>query len=325
MKTPALSVDLALLDAWRDWLAVAMKRFGATGFGEAARAISLEQLKTAVTSSNDLLFARALDHPEHGRGLIIAVHSRWEESVLNKPVAKVFFFAADSFGAAVPLAADAMHAAADVGVVLFSARPGHSPTFIHLALAEAGFHVGSQSLTVCADLTAIAPTVARIPLRGAFRSATERDADAVAAIGQTGFDNARFTSDPYFPAEWGGMLYAAWARNLVMGAADIVVVAEQNNRVIGFVSMCMDDARRARVPDLMAVEPKYGGFGVGVMLVRHMLDWYRERGMKYMIGGTEKNNTAINALYARLGVTFLDGNVIYHASPALSPLRERLA
>lgn len=325
MKSPTLSVDLALLDAWQGWLAVTMKRFGASGFADTARTISLAQLETAITSSDDLLFARALEHPEHGRGLIIAVHSRWEESVLHKPVAKVVFFAADSFGAAVPLAADAMHAAANVGVVLFSATPGHSPTFIHLALAEAGFHVGSQSLTVCADLTAIAPAVAKIPLRGTFRSTTERDADAVAAIAQAGFLNARFTSDPYFPAEWGGMLYAAWARNLVMGAADIVVVAERNGRVIGFVSMCMDDVRRARVPDLMAVDPKYDGFGVGVMLVRHMLDWYRERGKRYMIGGTEKNNTAINALYARLGVTFLDGNVVYHASPALSPLRERLA
>ena len=57
---------------------------------------------------------------------------------------------------------------------------------------------------------------------------------AVAAVGRTGLARARFTSDPYFPTEWGGELYAAWARNLVMGAADVVIVGTDTGiRTIG--------------------------------------------------------------------------------------------
>jgi GNAT superfamily N-acetyltransferase len=316
-------VDSTLIEAWAEWLGPALKRFGSSGYGEAARTLTIDALRGAA-ASKDVLYSSALDELPSARGLVLVRHARWEESVIGRPVAKVEFFGADSFDVALRLARSALIAAAKSDVVLLSAAPGHSPTFIHAALCEAGFHVGSQALTVSADLNRIAPAVARIPVRGRFREATAADADAVASIGGYGFANARYTSDPFFPSEWGAMLYAAWARNLVLGAADAVVVAEQDERIIGFVSMCMDEDRRRQVPDYMAVEPKYDGFGVGVMLVRHMLDWYRERGMKVMIGGTEKGNTAINALYTRLGFRFLDCNVVYHASPAMEPLREKL-
>ena len=324
MSTVFRPFDNNLLEEWTDWLNGVTKRFGAVGYGNASKCISVDRIRSAITST-DLLLSIALEDQGCERGIIVITHARWEESVIHKPVAKVVFFAADSFSTAHKIAREAIRKSAEHGIVLLSATPGQSPTFIHVALTEAGFHVGSQSMTVQADLQRIAPAVARIPLRGKFRPARHEDADAVAEIARTGFANARFTSDPFFPSEWGGKLYATWARNLVLGAADAVVVAEQRDRIVGFVSMCMDEDRRRRVPDLMAVDVKLDGLGIGVMLVRHMLDWYRERGLKLMVGGTEKNNTAINALYARLGFLFLDVNICYHASPALSPLRERLA
>jgi GNAT superfamily N-acetyltransferase len=316
-------VDGALLGRWDGWLASALKRFASSGYGTAAKTLSLSELREAA-ASEDVLFSAAVDEGPSMRGLILVRHARWEEGVIGRPVAKVAFLGADSFDPCLRLAKAALVAASRRGVVLLSATPGHSPLFVHAALAEAGFHVGSQALTVSADLDSIAPAVSRIPMRGIFRPATASDADAVAAIGAHGFPNARYLSDPHFPPEWGRMLYSAWARNLVLGAADEVVVAEQDHRVIGFASMCMDAARRRQVPDYMAVDPRHEGFGVGVMLVRKMLEWYRQRGMKVMTGGTEKSNTAINSFYARLGFKFLDCNLVYHASPALPPLLDRL-
>lgn len=316
-------VDQALLQSWQPWLGNALKRFTSSGFAETARTMSMDTVR-ALVASPDLLYSAAIDRGDQGHGLIILTHARWEARAIHRPVAKVTLLAADSYEIALELARSALVAAKEAGMVLVSFAAGHSPTFIHVAVNDAGFHLGSQALTIRADLNAIAPAVARIPLRGTFRPATRDDAGAVATIAQRGFSSSRYTADPHFPAEWGGMLYAAWARQLVLGAADIVIVAEHADKIIGFVSMCMDDARRAQAPDLMAVEPRYEGFGLGVLLVRHMLDWYREQGMKVMTGKTEKNNVAINALWARLGVLFRDSNIVYHASPALSPLREQL-
>jgi GNAT superfamily N-acetyltransferase len=79
--------------------------------------------------------------------------------------------------------------------------------------------------------------------------------------------------------------------------------------------MTLDPARRASVPSLLAIDRRYEGWGIGAMLVRIMFDWYRERGARVFIAGTEKSNTPINALYLRLGATFVDANLVYHWTP----------
>jgi GNAT superfamily N-acetyltransferase len=315
-------VDEALLEEWRGWLQVRLKRFGASGYGELARVSTLADVSHEL-SSGDVLFSRAIEHGI-ARGLVVVLHARWEEGVIEQPVAKVILLVADTHDIALALAADVLKACGAVDVVLVSATPGHSPMFIHSALSEVGFHVASQALTVRADLKAIAPAVARIPIRGIFRKATPSDSETIVDIAGRAFVNTRFMSDPYFPVDWGMQLMRSWAENLINGGADEIVVSEAGGKVLGFVTMALEENRRQRVPVLMAVEPRYDGAGIGVMLLRQMLDWYRTRGMKVFVGVTEKSNMAINGLYAQLGFSVLDSNLVYHASPALSPLRERL-
>lgn len=308
-------VDGALLHDWAAWLTLGLKRFGASGHGESARALTPEAVSKAI-ESDDVVLSRAMEDGAD-RGLVIVLHARWEEGVIARPVAKVFLLAADSYAIAAVLVRDVVTACKAGQVVLVSATPGHSPTFIHAALAKAGFHVASQALTVRADLDAIAPAVARIPIRGTFRTATPADGDAIVDIASRAFVDARLMADPCFPSAWGARLMGAWARNLVNGGADEIVVADSGKGILGFASMALAEERRQRVPVLMAVDPRYDGAGIGAMLVRQMLDWYRTRGMKVFTGATEKSNTAINALYARLGFTVLDCNLVYHASPGI--------
>jgi len=308
-------VDGDQLDDWAEWLSVRLKRFGASGYGESARALTPVAIRKSI-ESDDLLFSRATEVGSE-RGMVIVLRARWEEDIIARPVAKVFLLAADNFAIAADLARDTVTACKASNVVLVSATPGHSPTFIHAALAEAGFHVASQALTVRADLVAIAPAVARIPIHGPFRTATPADADAIVDIASRAFVDARLLADPRFPAAWGAQLMGAWARNLVNGGADEIVVADSRKGILGFATMALAEERRQRVPVLMAVDPRYAGAGIGAMLVRQMLDWYRTRGMKVFIGATEKSNTAINSLYARLGFTVLDCNLVYHASPTV--------
>jgi GNAT superfamily N-acetyltransferase len=256
-----------------------------------------------------------VESDDGARGVLIALNAGWESSVLSKPVAKVSWFAADDFETASFLANSVFKHARAAGVVLLSATPGHAPSYLHVSLTEAGFHLGSQTLMVRADLKKIAAAVARIPLRGVFREATKDDADAIATLARGGFVDARFTGDPLFPKPWGQELFADWARNLVLGGADSVVVAEAKNSIVGFVSMTRDATRRATVPPLLAIDQRYRGWGIGAMLVRKMFDWYRQQGVDVLIGATEKSNIAINALYLQLGVTLVDSNIVYHATP----------
>jgi ribosomal protein S18 acetylase RimI-like enzyme len=310
------AVDDSLFDDWADWVARAARRFGAAGYGESATALASADI-AAFARSPDMLFSAAYEDASGAKGLVIVMCALWETSVLSRSVAKVAWFAADTFEIARALAVMILDKAEKGGVVLISASPGHSPLHMHAALSEAGFHVGSQTFTVHANLERIAPAVARIPLRGTFREARPGDTEAIARLARHGFEDQRFTADPFFPKEWGRDLLAAWGRNLALGAADSVVVAEAGQEVIGFVSMTLDAERRRSTPALLAVDQRYKQWGVGTMLVRIMFDWYRERGLHTLVGGTEKSNLPINALYVRLGVAFVDSNIVYHASPAL--------
>ncbi|HEX9484098.1 MAG TPA: GNAT family N-acetyltransferase [Gemmatimonadaceae bacterium] len=307
-------VDAALLERWRDWITPALARFGVTGFGADATGLSEQRLKALVTG-DAILFTRAIECDGVPRGLVVVTLAAWESGVLRRPVAKLAWLGADDFETAKTLVTASLDVACERDVVLLSASPGNSPTFIHVALTEAGFHLGSQALTMRADLDLIAPELTRIPLRGSFREATPADTESVVELARHGFVDARFTGDPFFPAEWGQALFAEWARNLMRGAADSVIVAEVKGTVVGFVSMTLDARRRAEVPVLLAIDRRYNGWGIGAMLVRLMFEWYIARGLKVFSGGTEKSNTPINAVYTRLGATFSDANLVYHATP----------
>jgi GNAT superfamily N-acetyltransferase len=316
MTTHLRPVDDALLGEWRDWISTAAKRFGATGYGESATAMTYADI-VAIAHSPELLYAAALTSDSGRRGMVLVIRSTWETAVLSRNVAKVAWLAADDFATIAPLAQAARRVGLENDVVLLSASPGHSPLFVHSALTDAGFHVSSQTLTTWQDLEAIAPAVARIPLRGTFRPATPADVDAIVKLAYYGFDDQRFTRDPYFPKEWGRRLFADWAWNIATGAADEVIVVESKEKLVGFVSMTLDRRRRKAVPPLLTVDQEHNGRGTGVMLTRIMLDWYREHGLKTFYGGTEKSNTSINTLNARLGGSFIDSNIVYHATPPL--------
>lgn len=307
-------VGAALLAEWGEWLKSAVVRFGSSGYGESTRGLTTEFL-VGEALGDDLLISAALEDGS-ARGLVVVRHARWEESVLNRRAAKVLFLGADTHALADALARAAFEASAAKGVVLLSASPDHSPLFVHTALSDAGFYVAAQALTVRADLDAIAPAIAKIPLRGTFRPATIADAEAIAAIAGRAFVDARFMADPHFPTEWGSALMRGWATAAVNGGADEVIVAESGGEVLGFATMALDPERQARVPVLLGVEPRYDGAGIGVMLVRLMLEWYHRRGVKVFLGETEKSNIKINSLYLRLGFTVLDCNLLYHAVPA---------
>lgn len=316
MELRQLPLDLSLLQAWDVWVRSSLTRFSSSGYAESARTLPFGAIAEAI-SGPSLFFSCAIDCGEKGRGILVAEHSQWEESVLKKPVARIVLLAADCFEAALYLSRSLMDVARNEGVVLLTASPGHSPEFVHAALGVAGFHVASQALTVRIDLEAVAPALSRIPIRGNFRLAVPADTETIIDLARRGIPDARFTADPIFPKALGVQLFGAWAENLCRGAADAIVVAEFNGRVVGFASMTLDENRRSRVPALLAIEPTLSGWGIGAMLVRKTFEWYQQRGVRILIGGTEKNNIAINALYAKLGISFLDCNLVYHASPGI--------
>jgi ribosomal protein S18 acetylase RimI-like enzyme len=82
---------------------------------------------------------------------------------------------------------------------------------------------------------------------------------------------------------------------------DGIFVAEEADRVIGYITTRLDEFTRiGRIPNL-AVDPAYRAQGAGSALIRHALAYLQEAGMAMAKIETLEQNARGQALYPRFG------------------------
>lgn len=90
-----------------------------------------------------------------------------------------------------------------------------------------------------------------------------------------------------------------------------VLVAEEDGRVIGYITTTTDEAvSMGRIPNL-AVDPDCQGRGVGKELINAALDRFREKGMQYAKIETLATNDAGQSLYPKAGFQELMRQIHY--------------
>lgn len=302
------------LKALSAWLPGAAKRFGVQGYGKGLdHAPSIESIAEKIDGPTALYSAMIKGKSQ---GLIVTEHSPWEEGVIRKPFARVQFFGADSFEAAVELLRAATKKFRSEGVVLARAASGTAPGHIQAAYGASGFYLASQLMTLHVDIDQLWSKLERIPEgRAKFRIATPADADAVARVAEGAFGEGRFVSDPNFPKKWGNKLYVNWARVMVTSEEHQLLLMELDGKVVGCANLQRDTTKIPRIPGLFVVNKEAQGSGLGAILLRRVIQEYRAAGKQYPLITTEKGNTAVNSLFFRLGYWIEDVNVIYHWTP----------
>jgi ribosomal-protein-alanine N-acetyltransferase len=82
---------------------------------------------------------------------------------------------------------------------------------------------------------------------------------------------------------------------------DGVFVAEEEDAVVGYITVRLDAfSGIGRIPNL-AVDPAFRGRGIGSELIRHAMAWMRERGMAMAKIETLEQNERGQLLYPRFG------------------------
>jgi ribosomal protein S18 acetylase RimI-like enzyme len=82
---------------------------------------------------------------------------------------------------------------------------------------------------------------------------------------------------------------------------DGILVAEQDGRIVGYITTRFDrDAQVGLIPNL-AVEPEFQGRGIGRQLIEAALDLFRRNGLKYAKIETLDQNPVGQHLYPRCG------------------------
>src|SRR6185436_8384663 len=80
-----------------------------------------------------------------------------------------------------------------------------------------------------------------------------------------------------------------------------VFVAEENGRILGYITTRLErEAGKGRIPNL-AVIPDARGKGVGRQLIEHALDYFRREGMSFAMIETMAYNEVGNHLYPACG------------------------
>jgi ribosomal protein S18 acetylase RimI-like enzyme len=129
-----------------------------------------------------------------------------------------------------------------------------------------------------------------------------KDLPEVLEIGRTAFIFDRFHADPALSPAIADRVNENWTRNCCLGiAADAVVVAEEEERVAGYVTCRADHPARRGIIILVATAEYARGRGVARRASSAALDWFASQGMESVEVGTQLRNIPAARLYESLG------------------------
>jgi len=142
------------------------------------------------------------------------------------------------------------------------------------------------------------------------RFAREEDLGALRAIAKTGHRDTRFYFDQHFDRAKCDLLYEAWIENSFRGFAQDVLVAEIDQKPVGYITIHLrgDEANIG----LVGVAEGHQGVGLGSILVRHFLSWAARKGAERATVVTQGRNTRAQRLYQRNGFVTASFQLWYH-------------
>jgi dTDP-4-amino-4,6-dideoxy-D-galactose acyltransferase len=131
-----------------------------------------------------------------------------------------------------------------------------------------------------------------------IRPSRPTDKTAVKAIAREINKSSRFFFDPHFCAK-APSLYEAWIENSFNGYADEILVAEINDEIAGYITIKRENDKGEI--DLLGVNGKYQGIGLGYGLICKSFEWFLNKGIEDVVISTQGKNIKAIRLYEKVG------------------------
>ena len=165
-------------------------------------------------------------------------------------------------------------------------------------------------------LTFSRKTTGEIPFEGEsdvqIRLAQPDEMETVASIAYRAFQSFRLRVDPQIPESRARHSRREWVRNGFKGRAEAIYVVEIENRLVGFALLrSKTDTEKAGEIELIAVEPRFHGKGIGKALVARAIQHYQGKTSVIQVGTQAKNLQAIQ-LYIRMGFSIIRSELSFH-------------
>ena len=170
-----------------------------------------------------------------------------------------------------------------------------------------GFHLRDIRMTLKRSTLPAAETV-HCPLVRGFRVS---DLPALENIAGSSHQDSRFYQDPHFSRVRCDDFYRTWIRRSCRGWANAVLVAEIDQKAMGYVTCHLSGDGRGSI-GLFAVDGALRGKGVGRQLVDASLDYFRQSRATSIEVVTQGRNIRSQRLYQRCGFLPTSMQFWYH-------------
>ncbi len=276
---------------------------------EALQQFFLAQVEASIrTNANSALW---IPGPEGVQGLAVWTRLAWDSQQLGVGAGRLDYLIAsgdyqNQYATKEVLLRALLEVCADQGIQHLTVRVHASDlSSIHL-LEQYGFITVDGILTFSLDIVDARWSLPPAGLE--IRLSRPEDIDAIKAIARSSYVYDRFHSDPCIPKAVADELHAVWLENSCLGkAADAVVVAAENGRILGYVTCKIDRqtteylGRTIGTIVLVATAADARGRGVARAITCGTLDWFRSQGVDTVEVGTQLRNIPASRLYESCG------------------------
>ncbi len=238
---------------------------------------------------------------------------QWLANQMKSPV-WVVRFEQDESAPAVHRAVDtALHAT--VGTAFFHVKVPSDRLDLSAALTTAGFLVVDVNVTFGRS-PGLDSDGGEGQIGGVeVRPVEHREGQAVIDLATRCFDRSRFHMDPLIPTESADRINGAWVADYVEGRrGEILDGAFVDGELAGFNAILKDPAPDGDVLviDLIGVDARFRGRGVGRALVSQFLHWSAGQCREVRVGTQAANLPAVR-LYESFGFRLSDVRYVLHA------------
>lgn len=144
-----------------------------------------------------------------------------------------------------------------------------------------------------------------------FRLASAVDEKEVTAIARRNFSFSRFHLDCAFNRIKANAVKAAWTKAYFSGKrGDVMIVAQYDGRIAGFLQLLIDKSQKSLIIDLIAVDKPFQGKGIASSMITFAENKFCN--LKYIRVGTQIANLPSLKLYESSGFRIDSANYVLH-------------
>ncbi len=144
-----------------------------------------------------------------------------------------------------------------------------------------------------------------------LRLAVLDDIGALRRIARVSHYDSRFFFDGRFPQSRCEDLYATWIEQSVKGWASLVLVAEIEGKIAGYVTGHLAESMNGSI-GLFAVDSNWRGQGIGRRLLAGVMHAFRQSGMQTASVVTQARNIGAQRLYQKAGFRTRSARLWFH-------------